>query len=223
MEPPAKRARPETPAATSTAASGADDQFTRAQLSALLEEIPNDLSTLLLQAALKHPDVAIDVATLVAQKRREKAERVLGFGYNSKEAWHAMNTRHKRDSGRRQYEAAGGIAWEIKDMLDDMLEQTKVASFGTRFSALETTRKIYKGICMSDGEIPEEVRSVSSSWPELMALIVGHCTDDERTRIASDDEWMDKLDELIGLAGSYAVFEYLGKVYADLDKCLEDA
>jgi hypothetical protein len=100
---------------------------------------------------------------------------------------------------------------------------TQTASFGTRYSALETLRKIGKTVCLGSNTIGHEVRKQFQYDPSLedpMTQIVDYMSDKERTDMLAINDgrstFMHKMCELEELAQGCCVFEGIGTVIAQL-------
>lgn len=186
-----------TPANTST--------LERAELeSALAGFSREDLLGHLLVAASTHSDTAAILSAAITNRRQAESTRVIDFDHYSKEAWYALNIRHKRLRPSQQYEVAGDVSGEIREMLDDMVKRSPAhASYGTRKSAVETMRKIFKSVCLSDGEIPRQVRQSAWNWDERMITVLECFTEEELQRLDEEEGWADKLHEVVELGAEY--------------------
>lgn len=165
---------------------------------------------LLLAAATAHPNVAALVARTHAQHLSREAAAVISFDHYSKSAWHELNP-PGRMSGTAEYEASFDAATDIEGMLDAIVDRTKQhSSYGTKFNAIETFRKIFKSLLLSTGIIPKEVRNSCYGWGDKLVCVLQTFDQGELEWIGGDTEWMGKFREVAGLARSYCIEESLG-------------
>lgn len=177
-----------------------------AQLGQMLSVLKPDAQLqLLVAAATAHPDVAAQVAAAHALQLSREAAVIISFDHYSKAAWRELNPRYQM-SGSAEYEASFDAAASIEGMLDTIVDRTKRhSSYGTKFNAIETFRKIFKSLLLSTGVIPHEVRTTHYGWGERFISVLQTFDQGELEKIAGNAEWMGKLDELAELARSFAL------------------
>lgn len=175
---------------------------------------------ILLVAAQESPRVS-SLIELESSKLINDA-KTLDFGQHSKSVWRTLNvgyTKGIKDS--RQFEMSGDAYQEVVTKIEDIRDRCPVhASYVTKYSALETLRKIGKIIIMSgDSTLGSEVRKSFSSdsiIEKTMQGIVKGMTTEERQDMVREPQgemiWIDKLKDLEDLAAEYCVFEGLAGV-----------
>jgi hypothetical protein len=124
--------------------------------------------------------------------------------------------------GSKQYDHSFSVFSEVTSTIESIGSQAGLqhASFGTKRSGLETLRKIGKTICMSSRDtLCHEVKKQfqhDSSFVEAMDGIVAVLTIEEREKMCNLHDWrstfLQKMEELQGLADGHCVFEELGQV-----------
>ena len=148
---------------------------------------------------------------MYSQQLAREAATPIDFNHYSRSAWHELQ--HETSSGSRDYEASFDISSAIEDMLDAIVAKTKPHSpYATKFSAVETFRKIYKSLLLSHGVVPHEVRKSCYGWGDKFLAVVGTFDEGglERLRNQGNGEWMGKLDEIADLANDYCIDDSLG-------------
>ena len=89
------------------------------------------------------------------------------------------------------------------------------SSFGTKKSALVTLRKIGKSIVLNGAcdefgsEVLNTLQHEEPSLDKAMNEIVDEMSEDEKAKMRSDREWVEKARELIGLGKDYDMYETL--------------
>ena len=164
-------------------------------------------------------------------RQQREATRVISFDYLSKSAWHALNTKYASSSGSEEYESSWDAKQEVTDAIEAIREQVKPeSSFGTKKNALETLRKIGKSICLAPDTLGHEVVKQFQSddcLEDAMKEILQTMTAEERIDIAKSTDakgqFMDKMDELVGLADGYCIFEALTEIVRMLEGGAEDS
>ncbi|KAK7756106.1 hypothetical protein SLS62_002049 [Diatrype stigma] len=206
-----------------------------AALETAIDSLPiNTLKDLLLRAALHDNLVGGAVGWSIfasanalrdAEVAAERA-RVIDFDRYSKNAWHVLNSKYARLSGSREYEMAGDAETEVERMLETILEQTTPhSSYGTKKSAAETMRKIFKSVCLADGVIGHEIHQGCAGWDEMLAdVLLDRMDNADRGQLVSEENgaWLDKFRSLVSLADDYCMFENLHGVLEELDGLFED-
>ena len=158
------------------------------------------------------------VGKKIIEQRDEilKAEsvKVIDFDHYSKSAWRELQ-QGQTGRGSRQYELGLDASVSVCETIREISEQTPAhASFGTKESALETLRKIGKSIVLRNGDsFAREIRKAFSGdngpLDNAMVEIVDEMTEEEKTRMAGNTEWVEKVEELIELGSGYVMFEGL--------------
>ncbi|OJJ32684.1 hypothetical protein ASPWEDRAFT_42695 [Aspergillus wentii DTO 134E9] len=179
------------------------------------------LASIVHQATQAHPDVALMVTAAIREIREKERRRIINFDFYSKAIWRKINIKYSSMTGSKQYDIAGEVVGEIASAID-----TIVASCGsnansqTRYNGLSVLRKIGKTIALSatdtlGHEVQQEFQG-ESCLEDGMWEIVSAMTIQERDDIVNDNQdeealWP-KLEELLGLANDYCIFERLGDV-----------
>ncbi|KAK4148932.1 hypothetical protein C8A00DRAFT_38482 [Chaetomidium leptoderma] len=199
--------------ATATAAPATTASYSAAQLSQMLSVLKPDAQLqLLVAAATAHPDVAAQVAAAHAQQVSREAAVVVNFDQYSKSAWYELNVKYEKKSGSAQYEASFDASRNIEDMLDAIVDKTKPhSSYATKFSAIETFRKIFKSLLLSNGVVGHEVRNNHFGWGDKFIHVLRTFDEGELEKLLNEGngEWMGKLDEVAKEAQSYAIEDKL--------------
>ena len=195
---------------------------TYSHLATAISELPEDtVRQLLASAAASHADVANSVRTTVGLIRTAQSRKSVDFDHYSKSAWKVLNVKYSRLSGSHQSDASGDAYHAVIECIENIQRECPTfASFATKKNALEVCRKIGKTICLSGDVIGREARGLFQSDDTLertMAAIAESLTSAERKAVLTD-EWYDKLDELINLAGESCIFENLELVLNVLEE-----
>lgn len=187
--------------------------LTQTELHAQIRKLSRDeLEGILLDLAPTTESVASAVKTLVEKKEAAERARVHDFDHYSKSAWYAINKKHDRKSGSKQYEAGYEVAHDIEDMFKTMSTQTHAHSpLATKRSALETMRKILKSICLHNSEVGRVVMNNIYGQMDCM-IAVARCFNAEDVRQVAAEGLLDRIEELEQLAKQYCVFEELNEV-----------
>ncbi|EON67020.1 hypothetical protein W97_06136 [Coniosporium apollinis CBS 100218] len=171
---------------------------------------------ILLDAAHTHASVLLRIdAAYNALVAREQA-RVIDFDHFSKSVWKELNNDHRHENGSRQYNSAGPAYHYVVSVIDTIrTEAGPESSLGTRISALETLRKIGKSIALSGTDVlgHEVIKSFQQTdcFEETMRDIL-EVANEEEIVAAMSDEFIDKLEELVGLGEGQCIFEGLPEV-----------
>lgn len=142
--------------------------------------------------------------------------RVINFDHFSKEAWYLLYKKYARLSGSREYEATFEVAASIEQMIGDINSQTtENSSFGTKLSAVETLRKIFKSTLLEEGQMGKQVLQNCYGWDDKFVDVLALFTRTELDRLCAWDDgrgpWIEKLQEVRDLAESRCVLERLGE------------
>ena len=193
-----------------------------AQLPALLATLDNKtVQDILLHVATRDSKVATLIEDKATRIRKAEQAKVINFDSHSKTVWKTINVTYSRLSGSKQFEASGeafrGILTKIKDIRD---RSPAHANLSTKVNALETLRKIGKTIALSAGDtMAREIRlsfQRNSILEDTMMGIVQSMTAEERETTSyephEDVTWIEKLEELKGIADGYSLFESLDEV-----------
>lgn len=196
-----------------------------------LGECVNALSTdalkgLLLDIATWQPSVALHLRSAYDQVLQQKRTRVISFDHYSKSIWHDLNGEYDHLSGSKQYEMAFEVTEEICNSIITIGKEAGNAenSFGTKRSGLETLRKIGKTICLSSNDtLGHEVQKhfqYETCLDDAIKAIVVTLNDVQCKAMCMINDgrstFLQKMEELQGLAEGYCVFEHLGEVIDDL-------
>ncbi|KAK0735498.1 hypothetical protein B0T21DRAFT_393525 [Apiosordaria backusii] len=115
---------------------------------------------------------------------------------------------------------------EVEECLDAIVANVKPPSnFETKFSAVETVRKIFKSVLMANGMVGHEVRKDAWGWEDRMVGLLGMFTEEELVKLCHWEmpgengtvTWVEKLEELKRLADGYGIFEGLGEALEYLE------
>ncbi|KAL8868264.1 MAG: hypothetical protein Q9174_005103 [Haloplaca sp. 1 TL-2023] len=177
---------------------------------------------LLLAAAQKSPSVEALVQAEHARLAKIESEKTIDFSQHSKSVWHTLNITYvKGIKSSRQFEMSGDASCEVIAKINDIANRCpQHASYGTKFNALESLRKIGKVVCMSDSsELMREVRkefSSDGSLEDTMLQILEGMNQEEFDRIldeyVDDVAWKDKVEELADMAADWGIFDGLNAV-----------
>jgi len=146
-----------------------DDSATTKSDPARSAKLPRIIDTLdertvrriLLVAAQESPKISILIESEASKLIKPENAKTIDFGYHSKSVWRVLNvdyTKGIKDS--RQFEMSGDAYQEVVNKIEDIRDRCPAhASYVTKYSALETLRKIGKIIIMSsDSTLGSEVR-----------------------------------------------------------------
>jgi hypothetical protein len=183
---------------------------------------PSLVAALLLNAA------SMDPTGMVAQSIEhqhqmiidaEKA-RVIDFDHYSEAAWRELNQDVGGWDGADEFGRVGDVETAIEKMLHAIYRATKEhSSFGTKKSAVETMRKIFKSLMLGNDQIAHEVRTTCYGWDAMFVAVFNRMTDLEKAKLALEDDgaWAEKFREVVKLANAYRVMEKLGEPLDELD------
>jgi len=186
----------------------------------------------LLVAAQESPRISTLIESESSKLIKIESAKIIDFGYHSKSVWRTLNvdyTKGIKDS--RQFEMSGDAYHEVVNKIEDIRDRCPDhASYVTKYSALETLRKIGKIIIMSsDSTLGSEVRksfSYDSILEKTMQGIVKEMTTEERQDMAREPQeeilWIAKLKELEELAAGYCMFKGLASVILLLESKGDD-
>lgn len=215
MEPSAKRARADTPGDTVPTGTPLP-QHSTAGLDSMLAAMSNTSHlSLITEAATRHADIMATVKAQYESQLAREAARVISFDRFSKEAWHELNTKYGRIPGSKEYDIAYDVADRIGKMLQRIAHETMAhSSFGTKLSAIETIRKIYKSVLVANGTLGHYVHQNLSGWGDSLISVAETFSDDELDRlyetvIGDNALWLDKFEEVANLAKEHCVQEEL--------------
>lgn len=223
---PAKRAR---------ASSNGDSAIVAAN-PPYLTELAKKIDTLdektvrmfLLAAAKESPRVSNLIESESAKIKEIESTEIIDFGYHSKSVWRTLNVDYvKGIKDSRQFEMSGEAVESVRKQIEDIGDRCLThASYVTKYSALETLRKIGKIIILSsDSTLGREVRESfceDSILEDTMLDIVNSMTSEELGDLMNEPQedmaWMDKLKELDDLADGHSIFEGLKDVIQLLEE-----
>lgn len=158
---------------------------------------------------------------LLQHERLLAAERdkTVDFDSHSKSNWHAIVKADKM-KGSLAWEASPGVIAGIQRSIKTIVQETpKHASLGTKKSALYTLRKMCKTIlmCKDDTCGREVFKSITmdEALEVAMLRIADRLSEDEKTAFVEDEEWLEKVEELMTMGDDYGVF---GKLEDLLDQ-----
>lgn len=176
----------------------------------------------LLVAAQESPKIRKLIESESSKLMKIESAKTFDFGYHSKSVWRTLNVDYTKGiKSSRQFEMSGDAYQEVVTKIKDIRDRCPVhASYVTKYSALETLRKMGKIIILSsDSTLGSEVRksfSDHSILEKTMRGIVDGMTNEERRDMVrepqEDTTWFDKLRELKVLAAEYCMFEDLAGV-----------
>ncbi|KAI9694248.1 MAG: hypothetical protein M1820_009106 [Bogoriella megaspora] len=179
---------------------------------------------------LSHPDSRTLVLSLINgtynAKRAAEQEEVVDFDHFSKSVWYSLNRKWTDPRGSKEYENAWHAYGEVTDAIQSIRGSSKShTSFGTRESALVTLRKIGKSVILARDVLGAEVRKnfqCDDCFVSAMFSIAENMSPEDRQNIRNLDggEFVDKLEELVGLAKGKCIWEDLHEV---LDVLLDRA
>jgi hypothetical protein len=187
------------------------------EITALIDRLPEPaVRNLLINAALRHADIASTVQDLHNRAIVALRNRAIDFDHYSKSAWKALNVTYARLSGSNQYEIAGEAMSQITDCIEAINKATpEHASFGTKKSALETLRKIGKSIALGNADVLGHEVQKQFQWDHsletTMLRIAESMSVEERNKFMTA-EFEDKLLELERLGDDHCIFESLKDV-----------
>ena len=178
------------------------------------------LRRLLLSAARLSPTMANLVIATRDRTVAAESARIIDFDQHSKSAWRTLASGDSMSS-REAFDASVDAVSSIDDSISTIAESSPAhASFGTKKSALVNLRKIGKSVAMAGpSEMAKQVRQdmgVSQTLEDAMLEIVGGMKDYEKQQMREDTDWVEKMEELIGLAKGRFFFESLGDVLHEL-------
>lgn len=218
---PPKRARASSNAGTSPAIPNPERL---AQLPKLLDTLnEKTVRTVLLSAAQESSAVAALIEAESARLAKAESAKTIDFGYHSKSIWRTLNVEYTKGiKSSRQFEMSGDAYWSVVGEIKDIKARCPAhASYGTKFSALETLRKIGKIILLSKtSTLGHEIHKsfgTDSILEDTIYEIVESMTEQEREEIMAEPQgddgfWFDKFEELVELAAEYCIFEGLKDV-----------
>ncbi|KAL8964330.1 MAG: hypothetical protein Q9183_004526 [Haloplaca sp. 2 TL-2023] len=215
-----KRARADSTAETTVVPS---DLTRSPKLLTMLESMnEKTVFNLLLAAAQEFPSVAALVEAEYARLAKIENEKTIDFSQHSKSVWRILNVEYvKGIKSSRQFEMSQDAFLEVIDKISDIENRCpQHASYGTKFNALESLRKIGKVICMSDSsELMREVRksfSSDTSLEDTMMDILNTMNQEQWERFLNEDvddvAWTERLEELADMAADWGIFEGLKAV-----------
>jgi hypothetical protein len=85
---------------------------------------PQTMQKVLYEICMANPSAAAFVHSAHTARLAEEANKPpVNFDYYSKTCWHTLNSKYKRLSGSRQYEAMGDIYSELSDSVEAIMKQ----------------------------------------------------------------------------------------------------
>lgn len=221
---PSKRARAASNSETPTTA---PDSARLARLPELLDTLDEKtIRRLLLVAAKENSRVAELIEIQADNLKAIERTKTIDFDYHSKSVWRTLNVQYAKLKSSHQYQMSGEAFESVSSCIEDIRDRCPpYASYVTKFSALETLRKIGKTIIMSnDDELGREVQNDfghDTVIEDAIKDIIEPMTSEERKDLmqepCGDMIWMDKLKELHNLGEDYGIFESLADVIALLE------
>lgn len=172
------------------------------------------LRDLLLFAATNSSQVAAQVIALRNDIFDAESRRVIDFDRFSKSLWHDL-AQGDGSTGSRQYHLGLEVSVRIEETIARIKEQTlSHSSFGTKKSALVTLRKIAKIIVLSGNntmghEVIIQLCQDGEPLDKAMHYIVDGMSEHERDIMRSDQEWVDRVKELVELGRKHQMYETL--------------
>lgn len=168
---------------------------------------------------MTHRDVFDQLTAHLEAKQRAAAERVIDFDDLSREAWRELNITHAKKRSSVQFHVAMDVAYTIDEMFKDMAKEALPhASYGTKRNAVETMRKIFKSILLSEGsELRKVVFQNVNGLPKIMKTVLEGFNEDQLYMLVNQEfegKWLDKLRELIRYSESYGTLEDLQDILA---------
>lgn len=179
------------------------------------------LRDLLLAAATQSSQVAAQVVARQNDIVDAEKTKVIDFDHFSKGVWHEM-ARGGGSSGSRQYRLGLEVSVTVEETIAKIKEQSPShSSFGTKKSALVTLRKIAKTIVLSGNdtmghEVINQLYQDGEPLDKAMHYVVDGMSEDERNEMRSDQEWVDKVKELVELGRNHDMYETLDQLLEKL-------
>ena len=195
-----------------------------------LAKLPKIIDTLdektvrhfLLIAAQESSRISLLVESELARLKKVESAKTIDFGYHSKSVWRTLNVDYvKGIKDSRQWEMSGDAYQSVAREIADIRQRCPAhASYVTKYSALETLRKIGKIVLLSnDSTLGHEVQNSfreDSTLDDTMLEIVQGMSSEERGDMIREPQgemvWMDKLKELEEMAAESSMFENLEDV-----------
>lgn len=181
----------------------------------------------LLVAARESSQIARLIETETDRLRRLESAKTIDFGYHSKSVWRTLNVEYvKGIKHSRQYHLAGDAYLSVSSEIQDIGNRCPAhASYVTKYSALETLRKIGKIILFSnDSTLGHEVQNSffedTVLEDTMLGIVEGMTTEERGDMIREPQEemvWIDKLKELQAIAAEHSMFEKLKDVIYTLE------
>ena len=222
-ERPSKRVR------TSTNSESVNtDRARLAKLPGLIHSLSEKkIREFLLIAAKEYPRIATMLESEIERLKKIESSKTIDFGYHSKSVWRTLNVDYvKGIKSSRQFELSGEAFDSVSSSIEDIRNRCPVhASYVTKYSALETLRKIRKIIILSsDDTLGNEVQNRFCSdtvLEDTMWGIVTGMTEEEREDMMQEPQeemiWIDKLKELHEMGVEYCMFDGLAMVISLLE------
>lgn len=211
----------------------------RKALSSLLGDAPtSDVRSLLLDAAVQHPDVGEQLA-VYAKAHAPDAVGIVGVsalpGKNFDryvpppcvtDARYAVAARTVLgllyESKRENYDDVAPALLDIEANLDDMVERVQTGEYRLILSALESMCRIFVAVCsLGEGKLGNEVRRivVKNGWGAKISEVVEQFSDDDYVRLAAEDNgwWIDKhFAPAVHCAETFGLFDEVVHAYEEL-------
>ena len=177
------------------------------------------IRALLLSVARHFPEAATFIVRKRDRIREKESVKVIDFDYQSKNAWHALNNSNNSRNGSGGYHAGIEAAECVEQIIQKIREQAPAhASFGTKKSALVTLRKIGKSVALGGqhdefgSQVVNSLDLEGSPLETAMMEIVKGMEEDEKVKMRSDKEWVQKVRELIELGKDIDMFDALDEM-----------
>ncbi|WOO78353.1 uncharacterized protein LOC62_02G001900 [Vanrija pseudolonga] len=200
---------------------------------ALLGDAPTtDVRSLLLDAAVAHPDVGEQLA-VYAKAHAPDAVGVVGVsalpGRNFDRYAVAARTvlGLLYESKRETYDQVTPALLDIEASLDDMVDRVQTGEYRLILSALENMCRIFGAVCsLGEGKLGKETRRivVKNRWGAKITEVVDQFSDDQFSdddyvRLAAEDNgwWVDKhFAPAVHYAETFGMFDEVIQAYEEL-------
>ena len=179
------------------------------------------LRELLLSAATSSIQVGKEVIARRDAILRAERVQTIDFDHFSKSVWHELQ-RGDGLGGAKQYMLGLDVGVTVADTIETIRSKTPAhSSFGTKKSALVTLRKIGKSLVLHNDDTfgSEVVKSLyrdGDPQENAMLEIVQEMTDEEKTKMRNNIEWIEKVEELIDIGRRCDMYWSLNDMLSDL-------
>ena len=178
----------------------------------------DQICSIITQLANEHPAVAGVILSNYRVVWEKECAEIIDFNVYSANLWHDINESRGYIWDPEDIKQPYVVAEEVRETItQDIIERVKSHSnFATKKSALETLRKVGKSVCLGMGEVADEVRNSFFHSSDLDSGIIKILESMDREHKAmmadaEDGQYLQKLDELEGLAEKNRIFKSLGK------------